>query len=104
MNEDTTRDLNTGSFEERVLAELAAMRADIAILHKIYFRLDERLSTLEEKADRRLQETRPIWENVLTEVKHTNKKLDIFAADTYEMRTDFAMLDRRVMELERTPR
>ncbi|MCP9495151.1 MAG: hypothetical protein MSG64_11950 [Pyrinomonadaceae bacterium MAG19_C2-C3] len=89
MNEDTTQDLNRLSFEERVLAEfaamhseIAAMRADIAVLHKVYFRLDERLSTLEEKVDRRLQETRPIWENVLAEVKHANKKLDILAAAT----------------------
>lgn len=102
MNEDTTQNLNKTSFEERVLAELAAMRADIAVLHKIYYRLDERLSTLEEKVDRRLQETRPIWENVLTEIKHMNKKLDLFAADTYEMRTTLAMLDKRVTELERT--
>ncbi len=115
MNEDTTRDLNKASFEEQVLARLETierrseerfetLRTEILEVKVFINQLNSRLTTLEEKVDRRLQETRPIWENVLAEVKHINKKLDIFAADTYEMRTDFAMLDRRVTELERAPR
>ena len=34
-----------------------------------------RLDSLEEKVDRRLQETRPIWEGVLAELKEVNRRL-----------------------------
>ncbi|HJU56554.1 MAG TPA: hypothetical protein VJ715_18355 [Pyrinomonadaceae bacterium] len=34
-----------------------------------------RLDSLEEKVDRRLQETRPIWEGVLAEMKEVNRRL-----------------------------
>ncbi|MDT4898457.1 MAG: hypothetical protein QOH25_3534 [Acidobacteriota bacterium] len=37
--------------------------------------IDTRLSTLEEKVDRRLQETRPIWESVLAQLKEVNTRL-----------------------------
>ncbi len=72
MNEDTTRDLNTHSFEDRVLSEFAAMRVELTAMRheqtamrEIYGYLNARFVALEEKVDRRLQETRPIWEGVL---------------------------------------
>ena len=37
--------------------------------------IDTRLATLEEKVDRRLQETRPIWESVLVQLKEVNTRL-----------------------------
>lgn len=37
--------------------------------------IDARLNALEEKVDRRLQETRPIWEGVLAELKEVNRRL-----------------------------
>ena len=37
--------------------------------------IDKRLGTLEEKVDRRLQETRPIWESVLEQLKEVNTRL-----------------------------
>ncbi len=57
MSEDLTKNL-PGSFEERVLAELAAIRQENA-------HLNVRLTSLEDKVDARLHETRPIWEGVL---------------------------------------
>lgn len=47
-------------------------------LKRILARLDSidmRLGTLEEKVDRRLQETRPIWESVLAQLKEVNTRL-----------------------------
>jgi chromosome segregation ATPase len=37
--------------------------------------IDSRLGMLEEKVDRRLQETRPIWESVLVQLKEVNTRL-----------------------------
>lgn len=72
MNEDPTQKLpDSRSFEERVLAELAAIRGDIAkldarvaALADRITNLETRLTTLEDKVDERLRETRPIWENM----------------------------------------
>ena len=54
MSEDKTVDMDGRSFEERVFARFDAMDAQ---LNKI----DSRLTTLEDKVDQRLKETRPIW-------------------------------------------
>jgi chromosome segregation ATPase len=73
MTEDPTQKLpNSLSFEERVLAELAAIRSEQAATRRDIAALDARLTTLEDKVDARLRETRPIWESVqqqLTELK-----------------------------------
>ena len=66
MSEDLTQNLpDSRPFEERVLAELAAIRSGQVAL-------ETRLTALEDKVDARLRETRPIWESVqqqLTELK-----------------------------------
>ncbi|HEU4593898.1 MAG TPA: hypothetical protein VFS10_01930 [Pyrinomonadaceae bacterium] len=62
---------------------------DLKGIHARFDSLDGRLTTLEDKVDRRLQETRPIWEQVLA-------KLD--GLET-EMRRGFRKLDRQMSEL-----
>lgn len=95
MNEDMTRDLpQSRSFEERIFAELTGMRAELA-------QLNVRLTSLEEKVDRRLQETRPIWENVLADIKRMDTKLDQIVLDLYNQRTSLTLLTERVDRLER---
>ena len=51
--------------------------------------IDSRLTTLEDKVDRRLQETRPIWEQVLA-------RLDSLES---EVRTGFRRFERHVGQL-----
>ena len=60
MSEDTTRSLPDDGVK-LILARLDSM--------------DARLTTLEEKVDRRLQETRPIWEAVLEQLKELNGRV-----------------------------
>ncbi len=52
--------------------------------------MDGRLTTLEEKVDRRLQETRPIWENVLAEMKEMNTRLTKVENDYKDFRRLFS--------------
>lgn len=104
MNEDTTRDLSSRSFEERVLAEFASLRAEfrteISALNRRLDTVEERLTSLEEKVDMRLRETRPIWEGMQEQLQRLNTKLDIFFGDFNELRTQQAILLRRVDKLE----
>lgn len=102
MSEDTTRNLHDArSFEERVLAELAAQR-------ERQINLEQRFDRLEENVERRLMETRPIWEAVLaeiksvhTEVKQLNTKFNLVIQDIYEIRADATDLTKRLDQLER---
>lgn len=81
-----------------------------------------RLDTLEEKIDRRIQETRPIWERALAEIaglrtemregfekvrselnhglRRVDIKVDILNHDILEVRADLRYLDERVTRLE----
>ena len=87
MSDDPTRELpRDGSFEVRVLAELAEIRG--------------RLTTLEEKVDSRLSETRPIWEAVQLAIKHLDLKFDTVLSDLYDVRTNSRSFDKRLMKLE----
>jgi chromosome segregation ATPase len=60
MSEETTQNLPDGELRQ-ILARLES--------------IDKRLGMLEEKVDRRLQETRPIWESVLEQLKEVNTRL-----------------------------
>jgi predicted nuclease with TOPRIM domain len=107
MSEDLTRKM-PDSFEERVLAEFAAMRQEFAAarqesaqqremiqhLHARLNSLEARLIALEDKVDARLRETRPIWEGVqqrLTEIEKgldkLNRQFRIFVADAVALRS-----------------
>src|ERR687883_190848 len=97
MSGDLTRKLPLSPFEERVLNELGAIRTDF---NKRLDTLDGRLTSLEEKVDARLRETRPIWEGVqqrLTEIeaalKLFNRQMKTLIADSFNLRA-------RVEELE----
>lgn len=58
--------------------------------------IDTRLSTLEDKVDRRLQETRPIWEQVLARLEKIESSVEEFRTET---RQNFRMLERRLSVL-----
>ena len=45
---------------------------DLRFIRERLDSIDSRLATLEDRVDRRLQETRPIWESVLEQLKDLN--------------------------------
>ena len=127
MNEDTTRDLPALSFEERVLAEFAALRQEVGGLrqeldivkqdvhgmklvinemnHQIHD-VNKRLTTLEEKADARLRETRPMWEAVLIQLREVKDGIATLNAKVSEVMKDLLATRARVAiieEREQTP-
>ncbi|HEX8458284.1 MAG TPA: hypothetical protein VF656_13365 [Pyrinomonadaceae bacterium] len=109
MSEDLTQNLPQASFEERVLnallaiqTDLSAIRGDIATLDTRLTGVETRLTVLEEKVDRRLQETRPIWEGVQEQIRKLDTKFDIVIRELYEIRYDPVILGKRVDELEKT--
>jgi hypothetical protein len=89
MSEEQTDRLEGGTpFEIRVLRELA--------------NLNNGLTSLEEKVDARLRDTRPIWEAVLSRLDSIEARLDrmeaklnVFSKDLIETRTDVEMLKER---------
>jgi tetrahydromethanopterin S-methyltransferase subunit G len=89
MSEEQTDRLEGGTpFEIRVLRELS--------------NLNSRLTSLEEKVDARLHDTRPIWEAVLSRLDSIEAKLDrmeaklnVFSKDLIETRTDVEILKER---------
>lgn len=99
MSEDTTRNFQP-SFEERVLSELAAIRQEVTQQGVRLSSVETRLTSLEEKVDERLRETRPIWEGIQAQLKemekqfiHFNRQVKILIRDSFDLRS-------RVEELE----
>ena len=114
MNEETTQQLPND------LLKLILARLDS--IDKRFESTDARLTSLEEKVDRRLQETRPIWEGVLVEIaglrttmlegfeklrgelshglRRVNLKIDVLNHDILEVRADLHYMDERVTKLE----
>jgi predicted nuclease with TOPRIM domain len=92
MSEDTTRNFPS-SFEERVLSELAAINTRMGSL-------ETRLTSLEDKVDARLRETRPIWESVQAQLKEIEKELVKFNRQFKTLLHDLFDLRVRVEKLE----
>ncbi len=99
MSEETTKHLPDGDLK------LILTRLDS---------IDARLTTLEDKVDRRLQETRPIWEQILTmlgnlesDMRNGFRKLErqvgLLAEDVLVVRADQRDLEKRIDKLEPEP-
>ena len=123
MSEDPTEESPGASpFEQRVLAELGALRSGVGALRndvgalrsdvaevrarqvamaQSISALDQRLTSLEEKVDSRLKETRPIWEAVRAQIEKLDEKFNIFIRDLYDVRGDIGLHDKRLGALER---
>ena len=126
MKDDVTKgSADPRSFEERVFARFDSMDARFdrvdARLDKVEARLDGletrmtsmeenvgarfalvdvRLDKLEQLVDKRLLETRPIWESVQFELRRLNAKFEQYVEDLFEIRSDHRTLRKRVDALE----
>ena len=71
MSEETTQNLPQDGVE-RILARITAFEDKV---ESRFSNVENRLPTLEDKVDRRLQETRPIWEQVLVRLDGVESRL-----------------------------
>jgi predicted nucleic acid-binding Zn-ribbon protein len=86
MSEETTQEQNGARpFEERVLSALAEMRADF----------NTRLERLEAKQ----YDTKPIWQQALTEIMQANKRLEDFDVRFDRMESDVAKTRSEMLSL-----
>jgi hypothetical protein len=119
MSEETTKNFDgEETFEARVLAEMAALRSIVesrfaalegqtaAGFVSVNSRLtsvegrvsafESKVEALDQKVDARLQDTRPIWESVLSRLKVIDKKFDIHSHDMLELRAEMELIKQRV--------
>ena len=82
-------------------AEVAEMRVQQTAMAKNIATLDHRLTSLEEKVDNRLKETRPIWEAVRAQIEKLDEKFTLFIRDLYDIRGDISLHRKRLDILER---
>ena len=85
MSEETTQNLPQDNLR-LILARLDSIDSRLS-------NVESRLTTLEDKVDRRLQETRPIWEQVLVRLDSFEGRLDSFET---ELRTSLRRFERQV--------
>ena len=110
MSEEPTDRLEGGTpFEIRVLRELANINQRFDGLERGMDRFERRLdslkarlTTLEDKVDARLYDTRPIWEAVLSRLDtiemrlgRMDAKFDVIGAELLDLRTDVEVLKKR---------
>jgi len=101
MSDNPTQETHDShSFEERVFARFDALDRRMG-------RFESRLTSLEEKVDTRLRETRPIWESVQarldgieTELKSISRGMILLHEDNLRIRIDQRDLRERVEKLE----
>lgn len=118
MSEEKTQNITDGrSFEERVFARFDALDARLdnfdSRLEAVEVRLDTvdtRLLIIENNAERRALETKPIWERALAEILELkesfadfDRKIDVLSHDIVKVRADQVRVERRVDKLEPKP-
>ena len=84
-----------------IRSEIVEIRTQQAVMAKNIGALDHRLTSLEERVDSRLKETRPIWEAVQEQLQKLNDKFDILLHEFYDVRAEIKNHGRRIAELER---
>src|SRR5258708_38028618 len=98
MSEDSTRHL--ANADMRFIREsLQSIDSHLAAVENRLSAVEDRLTTLEDRVDRRLQETRPIWESVLEQLKEINVRLSRVEDET----KDFRMFRSTFSDLSRVP-
>lgn len=115
MSDEQTKNLDPRSFEERLFNELGSMRKQfskletrmaalemrIGALEKRMDAIEERLTSLEERVDRRLLETRPMWEALQATMTRLDEKVGLMGRDLYDIRSDVSAHDKWLKEHER---
>ena len=89
MSEGPTQNLSQDGLRQ-ILARLDSIDSRLSNVENRLSNVEGRLSALEDKVDRRLQETRPIWEQVLVRLDGFENRLVSFESrfDSFDRRLD----------------
>ena len=113
MDEDATQNLPHNDLK-RILAHLESINARLSSLENRLDSLETRFTSLEDKVDRRLQETRPIWEQALAKLnnlesdmrtgfRRIERQVGLLAEDVMIVRADQRDLEKRMSHIEQEP-
>jgi predicted nucleic acid-binding Zn-ribbon protein len=83
-----------------IRGEIVEIRTQQSAMAKNVANLDQPLTSLEERVDERLKETRPIWEGVQEKLQKLGEKLDGVLLEFYEVRQEQKIYGRRIGHLE----
>ena len=83
-----------------IRTEIVEIRTQQAAMAKNIGSLDHRFTSLEERVDERLKETRPIWEGVQEQLQKLGEKFDGVLLEFYELRHELRIHGRRIGHLE----
>jgi predicted nucleic acid-binding Zn-ribbon protein len=83
-----------------IRTEIVEIRTQQAAMAKNIGSLDDHLTSLEERVDERLKETRPIWEGVQEQLQKLGEKFDGVLIEFYELRNELRIHGRRIAHLE----
>ena len=102
-SDDATKKLAAEGFYE----QLRESSSPIYAFDKRLRQFEEQVAALDEKVDRRLHDTRPIWEGVLAEVREIradmtsfNDRLEVLVQDVSRTRAEYRSLERRLQGIE----
>lgn len=83
-----------------IRTEIVEIRTQQAAMARNIGSLDHRLTSLEDRVDARLKETRPIWEAVQEQLQRLSEKFDGAILEFYELRNELKIHGRRIAHLE----
>ena len=102
-SDDLTKDLPTEDKLESLISLVRNLASDVS-------EIKSRLGALEDKVDKRLHDTRPIWEAVQSQLAQMseslsdiNHKITILHGDVLQVRTDQRKTNQRIETLEKQP-
>ncbi len=123
MSEETTRNLPDDPLR-LILARLDSIDSHLVQVDSRLDGIESRLTTVEDKVDKRLVETKPIWERALAEIAEVraemregfeklqkdmergfyraSKQMEVVHISLGEFKTDLRFLEERVTKLEST--
>ncbi|MFN2576880.1 MAG: hypothetical protein ABR607_04215 [Pyrinomonadaceae bacterium] len=84
-----------------IRTDITEIRVQQSAMAKNIGALDQRVTSLEDTVDKRLKETRPIWESVQMQLQRLSEKFDGVLMEFSELRGEFRIHGKRIAELER---
>ena len=92
MSEDATQQLLVARVD-RLISMVEPISGQLGNLEKRFDNLEKRFDNLETKVDQRLRETRPIWENVQSQLTELKKEIAELRSETA---SGFRGVDRKI--------